>query len=375
MTQLKKLPLWLWMLTKRLYKKPAFLVLLLLIPVLAIGYRSAVRDSGNVLTVGLAQQAQDPVSIRIFQELMTDGHLVHYEIFSSPEEAREHLQAGKVDAVWLFPGDMQQHIDAFAENPSKSNGFITVLERTDNVALALSREKLSSVVYGEAARVIYLNYLRAEVPELSHLSDAELMQYYDNTVFSADLFHFGDSEKAEKDTNFLLSPLRGLLGVIIVLCGLATAMHFQQDDSKGTFSRVSPQWRIVPETACHLVAVVQLTILSSICLGVCGLAQGFWIELAALVLYSLCVAAFSMMLRQLLGSIRLMAAVLPVLCVLMLVLCPVFFDLGALRKIQYLLPPTYYINAVHNPAYLGYMALYTAACFILRWIAAKLRKV
>ena len=45
--------------------------------------------------------------------------------------------------------------------------------------------------------------------------------------------------------------------------------------------------------------------------------------------------------------------------VVMLVVCPVFFDLGALRELQYLFPPTYFINAVYSDKFLLYMPLYT----------------
>ena len=37
MNSLKKAALWMWMLTKRLYKKPTFLAILVLIPLLTMG--------------------------------------------------------------------------------------------------------------------------------------------------------------------------------------------------------------------------------------------------------------------------------------------------------------------------------------------------
>lgn len=373
MTALKKWPVWLWMLTKRLYKKPVFLILLLLIPLVVIGYRFSVRDTGSVLNVGLIQNTPEPLAQEIFSDLQADNGLIHYQIFHSEADAREHLTAGKLDAVWVFADDLQTRIATYAEDPAPENAFITVLTQSENITLALSRERLSATVYKEVARVVYVNYLRENFPEIQDIPDGELLKQYDNTPFSQELFTFGEAGNSPEENNFLLSPLRGLLGVIITLCGLAAALQYIHDRQNGTFTWLSPRWQILPELSCQLVAVAQLSLVSLICLAVSGLSRGFLLELAAAVLYSLCVAAFAMLLRSVFRSAKTLAVVLPVLCVAMLVLCPVFLDLGALRKLQFLLPPTYYIRAVYEPVWLGYMALYTAMCGGLWWLTGKIK--
>ena len=370
---MRKWPLLLWLLAKRLYKKPAFLALLLLIPLLAIGYRLSLTDAGGLVTVGLVQEAPDPLGEQIIQELTGEDSLIRYEVFPSAEAARQQLSAGKIHAVWVFPDDLQEKIEKYAADPVRENACITVWERTDNVALSLTREKLGSKVYPQIAQTVYLQYLRTYVPELAHLSDDALLEYYHNTAFSAELFTFGEAERTPEQENFLLSPLRGILGVLIALCGVAAAMYYLQDRQKGTFTWCRS--RLLPELSCLLVAVVQLGIVALVCLMVCRLSPNLLLELATLALYSLCVTAFSMLIGRLFPSIKALAVAFPVLAVVMLVVCPVFFDLGKLRIVQYLLPPTYYINAVYQPAYLGYMALYTAACFGIRWVIMKLKKV
>ena len=374
MKRMKKISVWLLMLVKRLYKTPTFLLLLLLIPVLVIGYRFSVQGESGMLTVGLAQQASDPMAEQIIRDLEGSSSLVLYRVFDTPEEAQRQLQAGKLDAVWVFPGDMQSHLEAFTENPSADNAFITVFVRKDNVALALSREKLSGTLYQEAARLVYLSFIRQESPDLSHLSDEELLAYYDDTTLSEDLFTFGDGESLREGPSYLLSPLRGILGVIICLGALATAMRSLRDEEQGLFSWLPARRRFAPELGCQMVTTVHLCAASLLSLAVCGLGAALGRELLIFLLYSLCCAVFAMMLRRLLPSMRLLAAAMPVLCVLMLVICPVFFDLGALRQLQYLLPPTYFICAAETPAYLGYTVLYTAVCGGIFLLAGKAKK-
>ena len=53
---MKKALLWLWMLTKRLYKKPTFLVILVLIPALVLCYSAAAKEESGMITVALASE-------------------------------------------------------------------------------------------------------------------------------------------------------------------------------------------------------------------------------------------------------------------------------------------------------------------------------
>lgn len=367
MNRVKKLLLWFLMLSKRLYKKPTFLVLILLIPVLMFGYIAISGGESGVMTIGMVCQEQDPITDEIFETLQNDQKLMSFRVYQDAQEAQTLLESGKLDAVWIFPGDMEQRIKTFVQQPTTSNGLITVLERESNVALALTREKLSGTLYPYLAEEIYVDFMRDLAPELSHLSDEDLLEYYHGTNLTVDLFNFADREGQEAETSYLLSPVRGLLGVLILLCSLATAMYFIQDERKGTFAWVSQQWRFLPELGCHLASSLHVSMVCLICLAVSGLAGKIWVELAVLLLYSLCCSAFAMAMRQVFSSLRTLGTMLPLILVVSMVVCPVFFDIGTMRQIQYTLPPTYYINSVFNSRYLLYMLAYTilAASFAL----------
>lgn len=367
MNKVKKLLLWFLMLSKRLYKKPTFLVLILLIPVLMFGYIAISGGESGVMTIGMVCQEQDPITDEIFKTLQNDQKLMSFRVYQDAKEAQALLESGKLDAVWIFPGDMEQRIKTFVQQPTVSNGLITVLERESNVALALTHEKLSGIIYPYLAEEIYVDFMRDLAPELSHLSDEDLLTYYHGTNLSIDLFNFANSEGQKAEASYLLSPLRGLLGVLILLCSLATAMYFIQDERKGTFAWVSQQWRFLPELGCHLASSLHVSVVCLICLMISGLAGNIWVELAVLLLYSLCCSAFAMAIRQVFGSLRTLGTMLPLILVISMVVCPVFFDLGSFRRIQYALPPTYYINSIFNSRYLLYMLVYIvcSAGFVL----------
>lgn len=378
MKTLRKLILWFWMLSKRLYKKPTFLVLIMLIPVFVVGYRTISGGESGILTVGLTGRGEDPMVREIFADLQANSAMVTFRIYEDPQEAENLLRSGKLDTVWIFPEDMAQKIEAFTRNPTSDNAFITVLEREDNVSLMLVREKLSSAVFPYLSERIYVHFLRDLAPEWSGLSDAQLLEYYHGKNLDFDLFEFTGAAAGPKETNYLLSPLRGLLGTLILLCALATAMYGIRDQEKGTFGWVSKRWRFLPELGCHLTAALHIAAVCLMCLALSGLAGSLWTELAVLLMYSLCCSVFAMAMAQVFGSVKSVAMVLPLIMVAALVICPVFFDLGFLRRAQYILPPTYYINAVYNSRYLLDMGLYTALfaalAFLIRFGKKLLRR-
>ena len=95
-------------------------------------------------------------------------------------------------------------------------------------------------------------------------------------------------------------------------------------------------------------------------------------ELLMAVLYALAVAAFSMVLRRLCGGLSALGTLLPLLLVTMMVICPVFFDFGFFRKLSYLFPPTYYIQAAVNDAYLLYFPVYILVMALIYWLLGRL---
>ena len=360
MKQVRKLLLWFAMLSKRLYKKPTFLALMLLIPVLVFGYTAITGGESGVITIGLARESDEPVIQEIFADLQSGSQLLSFQVCDDPQQARTLLEGGKLDAVWIFPADIEEKIEKFAKSPTSSNAFITVLEREDNVTLMMSREKLSASVYPYIAQRVYVHFLRDIAPELSHFSDEQLLEYYHATGLTVNLFDFRGTDAQKKETNYLLSPLRGLLGILILLCSLAAGMYYIRDNENGTFAWVSLRWQFLPELGCQLAASLHIAVISSVCLAFCGLTGSFWTELGILLMYSLCCSLFAMALRQLFPSVNLLGTALPLVIVASLVVCPVFFDLGSMRQLQYLLPPTYYINAAYDSRYLLSMAGYTA---------------
>lgn len=370
MSLLKKALLWLWMLTKRLYKKPLFALILISLPLTTVLYRTATNESGGgMVTVALAQEAEDSLAHDLIHSLPGSSQLVNWKICESPDEGLTLLRSGKIDALWVFPGNLKEKIEAFADSPGRNGGFITVYERQDSVALALCRERLSGLVYPQIARQVYLNFIREEFPALDTVSDEDLLTFYENTTFDERLFQFASGGVNGQPPSLLLSPLRGLIAMLVQLCALAAAMYYLEDRKNGTFAwvKISHQW--MPELACQLMCVLQIAAVALLCILLGGLSSGVLQEIALMALYALCCSGFAMALRRLIPKVGLLAVLTPLLCIAMLVFCPIFFDLGIVRPLQRLFPLGWYLQR----NFLG-LGLYTLGCFSFVAITQRFEK-
>ncbi len=376
MRRIQRMLLRFWLLSKRLYKKPAFLVILLLIPLLTVGYSAAAQEESGMLTIALAaEDAQDALSADLLREIEQSSELIRFCICQTPEQAKQLVNSGKADSAWIFPKAMAQRVARFVA--TREEAVVTVYQREDNLTLRLAREKLSAAVFQCCARELYRGYVREAAPELSNLSDGEILCFYDRAYESGTLFQFSDIDAGNADIlqqDYLLLPVRGLLAAVLALCALASAMFYLHDVGIGTFAALPVQKLPAAEFVCGMAACGNVGAATLVSVALAGLGVGFFREVCAMLGCCVCAVTFAMLVRRLCGSLRVLGAALPLLLAAMIAVCPVFFTLGAARYLQYLFPPTYYVLAIQNPKYLAALALYSGVCLVLYALAGKLRK-
>ena len=379
MDGLKRTLRWTALLWKRLYKKLTFLLLLAVIPALVLGYGMVAKEDSGLVIIALATEAEEvePLTRSVWDELMESQVMLCIEC-ESPETAEVMVREGKADVAWIFAEDLETKIYDFAARRTRKNAFVTVLEPDNRTILKMMREVLSGVMFPHCSEALYLHYIRENAPELSHLSDEQLLDYYRNMEFDEGLFVFTDLEgnaTESEDTQYLLTPVRGMLAVVVVLSGLATAMYYIRDAENGTFAWIPQRRQVGVELGCQLISIVNVTAVVLLSLAMTGQTVAMGREVAVAALYCLCVAAFAMLVRRVTGGMRGLGMATPLLVVLMLTVCPVFFDLGAVRQLQFIFPPTYFINGAYNDKYLFLMPLYTLALLVLCRLLDKLRKM
>ena len=363
--------LWAALLTKRLYKKWTFLLLLALIPALVLGYGMVDKSDAGVLTIALScQDWEDGAAAEMVRSLQSGSQLIRFQVYPTEEAAEDAVKSARADAAWIFLEGTQERLEAFAHGFSNRDAFIRVVEREELVSTILAREKLSAAAYTQVGEALYLQYLRAKVPALDGVSQDEFLEYFRQVNLNGQLFAFDSQgqEATEQEASYLTAPVRGLLAVVVVLSGLAGVMYHQQDKAAGTFARVPENRGFLLEMGCHLLILTN----AEAALILTGDTRSFWPESGAFVVFLFCCLGFSMLLSTLLSHRNAMAVALPVIAVAMLAVCPIFFDLGFLRRFQLLFPPTYFLRGLYQPRYLLWGMLYGSVTLLS---AFALRKI
>jgi len=366
---------WFWMLSKRLYKKPSFLVLVLLIPLCVAFFAGAAQeDSGFVHIVLACEQADDPIANAVMADLVSQDGLIRFTQHPTTQEALEAVQTGQADEAWIFPADTQGQIDGFVTGKAKY--IVKTVTREETVTTKLSREKLAAAIYPYCAKAYYIDYVRSEFSQLDHLTDQELSVYFHEVKVNENLFVYGNPADLSGDQNikYLTAPVRGLLAVLMLLCGTAATLYYFQDEAAGTFAWVRQNRKGLTALCCVVTATVNIAVILLLSLCFSSLAGNLLREIGALVLYALCCGAFCLLLKQIFSTVRTFAAIVPLVAVIMLGLCPVFFDFRGWFVWQHLLPPTYYINASYDSRYFLYMLGYIPACLALTALLSCLRR-
>ena len=255
---------------------------------------------------------------------------------------------------------------------------MAVIQREESVFLRLSYEKLNCALYPYLSLALCENYVYSNILTVSDLSKEQLQQYYHAVeAEGAELFTFvfanGSATSDPEDAHYLLSPLRGLLAVMAVLGGMAAALFYTQDKAAGVFDRLPRGKRFLFSAGYPVVAVADVALGMFAALGLAGLLLDAWYEAAVLLLYIIVTSGFCVGLCLLIPNRRVLAAFIPALAVVMTVLCPIFVNPPDLPLVQYWLPPYYYLKAVYDPKFMGYMAIYAGGVYGLDWLLYRIR--
>lgn len=369
MKKLQKSLFWFYLTCKRLVKKPGFLLLLCSIPVMVLAMGLAAKEESGMLKIVLYQENDaDELSSKLVADLLEEESVLQYQQVFSEEEAYALVEGGKADAAWIFANKMQEKLEEYIAG-AYDRPFIQIVEREDNVALQLSREKLYGALYSYFPYTVYEKYVQNELNG-TELSEEELRAYYEAARVEGDLFQLtylsGEADGANQaEENYLTAPIRGLLTLVIMLCGLSAVMYYLQDEEAGVFDRVALKNRQKYLYGYELAAMVcaGLTVLPALALS--GNFEGLGKELGLMVLYIMMSVGFCSVVKKLCRNLQRLGTCIPLLMIGMLVLCPIFFAVRRFRIIQYLLPPFYYLNAVHNSTIVAWMLLYCAVVFVI----------
>ncbi len=346
-----------WLLSKRLYKKASFLMLLVFLIAITAVVSVLMRQESRMLRIALVEDHSSQEVARMVKALDDSSAVVDYRVVSEAD-ANKQLETGKIDAVWQFADDFDTSLSAYiADQTNPAPIQVRVREKT--VFLGLAMERLYAELYPVISREFYTDYA---VQEMDLAPDATLQQYYEaidreRTIIEV---RYHDFDGGVEDAAYLVAPLRGLLAILLALGSMASSLYFLHDCENGHMEAIplrkrwSRQWWYAFSGTVNMALFVLLALLAS------GLMTNGWAEWLAILLYVVASAGFSMVVSGLCGKTARMASVLPLLTLMMLVICPVFLNIQ-IPYLSWLFPAYWYLAGVYSPI----MLLGLAGCGVV----------
>ena len=162
---------WLFMIWKRMFKKPGYVLLLLTIALLAISLSIFAQNSGSLVRIAIF--ADNVETKNVFLESENTTTVIKYEYFESEQSAYDAVTAQGYDAAWILTGDL---FDASREFTRNGEPIVRIFQREDTVFLRLSREKLYATIYPYISKAIYDGFMTETFPD----ADREVTDDYYN---------------------------------------------------------------------------------------------------------------------------------------------------------------------------------------------------
>jgi len=352
---------WLLLIQKRLFKKISFAVILLLVPLIAVSLAYiASLDSGTV-TVALVNEGNGETAEGVINGLLEGGGIIRYKRYATENDALYAMEHGRVDCMWLFSEDFEQRLCDFAHNIETP--VMKLYEREDTVMLKLSSEMLYAEIFPEISREIYLRFTQNDI-NTPDADEAELLAMYEKKLEAGNFIAFETVDGAPDEAkSYLLSPIKGLLCVVILISSFAAAIYNQEDEKRGVYARMKPARRIVPLMLNALVGALDCGAIAFVSCVAVGLTENALLELASMLMYIVLCASFAGCIGAILYKPEYIGGALPFVSICALLFSPVFFA-ADVTAVKYLIPVTYYVNSLQTPIFMLY-GLGAAAIYVL----------
>lgn len=373
MNRLKKTALLFGMLCKRFLKNRAFLLILLCIPLFMILLKGISGQADGMIKIVLCAEENDTETLQWLEEHFETDGVIGYETITDEAYARQLVADGKADDAWIFRKDFREKTAQIARREEHVGAPVEFFAREDTTVLLLARVQMFATLFPDISYALYRETVLGEMG-LTTLTEEELRACYENGAESGVLIRRVYEETAEKEKNYVTAPFRGLLALLILLAGLAADMFFLQDLGNGVLDGTPFGQRQGRLYLYQLAAMLPVAVAVTAALLLTGEMQLTLTETVGLFLYLADNLVFCSLVGRLCGKLRRLGAVIPVLMIALAVLCPVFVMVRRLRLLQYLLSPWYYLTLVQGGEtgrYLGLMAVYAAAGFLLNGLLSK----
>lgn len=369
--------IWFRLMMKRMIKKPAFLLFLLILPLVSFlidrsgqGERSGMAAGICLETGEMGIEAQEAEKMRqaFLSALQEQEGILQFPLYEDEEEMREDVKKGELDCGVFMRRDLWSGLDTDAWQDT-----ITLYVTASSGMTEIVKEKIASIVFTIYSEKNYRNYI-AESEAFTAAEETagreEIVSFaetaYETHLLDGSTFAFqysgnsGGIREAVPAASPASFPLRGILAVCIFLSGLCGLLTDWKDREEKRFVRFAPPamttmvnvW--IPTIYTSAAALFALWLTGQTAFsetgysdGTTGMFAGIGKETGALLFYQFLIVIYCSIIRVALKKQEMIAAAIPLLTLASIVCCPVWIRLAVyfpfFRVLEKLFPATYYL--------------------------------
>ena len=362
--KIKRYVIWFKLLAKRLWRQPAYIGLLLLIPIL--GYAVSTMEQGERGGVAVALCVEEGA----WSSLIADGirqeetgSILTFMFCNDASETERLVVTGEADCGFIIPADIDERI-----MESDWQKCVTVYETSGSSITGMAKERISGVLfrlYSEQCYEDYMGRISKDIVDFAY--DAYENHLVDNSTFGFRYLYSDHDSQNNADTSDTYDtsvfPIKGVFAVIIFISGMCGMLEYDKDRREKRFVRVAPN------ILTYIVDVWMPTVFVSaavlICLwlsdgvriaggrlSVTGMLSawdiGMWVsQIGRLIVYQCVIVMYCCILGIILKKQEAIAAAIPILSLGNLVCAPVFIRLAVYLPVfavlEKMFPVTYYL--------------------------------
>lgn len=380
---MKKYGFWFFLMCKRMVKRKAFVLFLLILPVLSFTItalekqRAGDENGGAVAGIwwegeaeegSLQEDGQKPAGlqetayigetwIQRFTGLLSEQEgVIRFRFYEREADFLADISTGELDCGAVIPADMKELVMS-----DRWQGAITICHTSSSSMTEIVKERIASALFTLYAEERYTDYVeeseafqeavkggstRAEI--VSFAKEAYETHLLDGSTFSFSYQEDGDEVIEEAggagQEGLSVFRLKGILALCIFVSGLCGLLTDWEDRKEKRFVGIVPSWMTT------IVNIWVPTIFTSLAALLCLIPTnqyGIGKELCHLVFYQFLIVVYCSIIRLLVRRQELIATAIPILTLASMICSPVWIRLSlylpAFSVLEKLFPVTYYL--------------------------------
>ena len=342
-----------WLFIKRLIKNPAFVCILIIMPLLVTVFNKVNTTEEKRILVGVYNE-EEALSKLVCENLKNKDGFIKFLIYKSKEEMIEGVETKKLECGYIFPPDFKERLDNY-----KIKRCITCIESPSTILSSISDEVVFASIIRAYGKYIAVNFAKENNVYVGDgISNSDnISKNYERFNVPGKTFYIDykyiESDRAnsaEVKDKTMTYTIHGIVSILILISGLFGAVKWFADEKKGLYSAFNTVEKIIIGFISILAPAVVMALSGIVTIYLSNTYTYMSREFIGIGLYTLLVCGFSYSLKLMVKSGTDICIILPVITIGSLIFCPVFIDVSKfipfISYVNKFFPTFYYLNGI-----------------------------